>query len=119
MTVMDEFQIKILGAKEQMDQLNEHANQFTEDIQVERYGIEKDPTNLKFGLAEVASLVAIAQGTVGLALLGKKIFDLLKEGKGRRIVIQTPMRRIELMSAADLTAEEVQNALTHVVKAAK
>lgn len=119
MTVMDEVQIKVLGAKEQMDELNEYSKQFAEEIQVERYGIEKDPTNLKFGLAEVASWVAITKGAVGVTILAKKIFDLLRGGRGRRIIIQTPMRRIELISSDDLTAEEVQDALTHIVKAAK
>ena len=119
MTAMDEIQIKILGAKEQMDELNKYATQFTDEIQIERYGIEKDPTNLKFGLAEVASLVAIVNGAAGIAILGKKIFDLLRGGSARRIIIQTPMRRIELISSADLTAAEVQDALTHVVKATK
>jgi hypothetical protein len=119
MTDIDEIQIKILGAKDQMDQLEEYARQFTEEIQIERYGIERDPTNLKFGLAEVVSLVAIAKGAVGAAILAKKIFELLRGDKARRIVVQTPMRRIELVSSTDLTPEEVQDALKHVIKATK
>ena len=44
-----------MGAKEDINELRQYAERFPAEIEIQRFGVEKDPTDLKFGIAEVAA----------------------------------------------------------------
>jgi len=113
------MQIKFLGAKDQMDALHRFAQSHSSGIKVQSYGPEKDPTNLKFGLADVASMVGFIESVLAIPTLAVSLYELLKPKDSQRIVVQTPTMRIELVSKKDLTPKEVEDALRYALKVAK
>lgn len=107
---------KILGSKSFIDDLSKKLKTFPEAVRIEDIKIEKDPTVLSFGLGEVASIVTLIQGTFFFSQLAKLIFDSIKAKKENRIVVQTPLKRIEVNSTEELSSDQIKKLLEESVK---
>lgn len=119
MTSASPVQVKFLSDKSDIERLHSYLRERTNTVDIQRHGTEKDPSNLAFGIAEVAALVALFKDALPFLEMGKFIFELLHDTSQKKIVIQTPMRRIELVSSVDLTRAEIDEALAALVKVAQ
>ena len=117
------IQVKFRGAPGLIEELRYEADE--EDVEIISVGTERDPTYLHFGIAEVASLVAIIQGAYWVGDLARKIHRLLKKNKdkkeeqNRRLSVQTPFGQWEFVSDDALTEEDVRQVLIQLSGSAK
>jgi hypothetical protein len=119
MTSTASIQVKFLSDKSDIARLYAHLRERPGNVDIQRHGAEKDQTSLAFGIGDVASLVATFSDVATFLEIGKFIFDLLRTDQGKKIIIQTPVRRIEFVSTTTLSRAEIDEALDHLVKAAR
>lgn len=118
MNIAESFQVKIVSTPEFIRAVESEAKANPEKMKVLSSGREKDPSFLEFGLVEVAAIVTTVTGVFYLIELGSKIFKWIKEDKAKRVVIQTPRRRVEIVATEDLTESEVQEILRRSIEIA-
>lgn len=102
------LQIKITGSPELVSRLSETELCEDEYLEVISFGENEQPSHLRFGLVEVASLVAIANGVVMLGKFAHGIYRHLTKNSDQRISIQTPLSRIEITSSEAISEERVR-----------
>ncbi len=113
------FQVKVLSSPAFIDFLRrEWATSPSQQVQVISSGPERDPTFLAFDLSEVAALVGILEGSLFIGMFVHQVFAGLQSGKTKRVVIQTPMRRVEVVATKDLTEAHVREILQGSLKIA-
>lgn len=110
--------VKIIGSPALIEELQRISAETPSEFVIVDSGPEENTSYLQFGMAEVAAIVAIIQGTYWAGDLVHKLYKLLKEKNGHKIVLQTPTRRIDLVSERQLTEAEVKDALDKLVHAA-
>ncbi|MBI3004433.1 MAG: hypothetical protein HYY49_03350 [Ignavibacteriales bacterium] len=116
MSPLPEIQIKFLSSSEFIRELETDFRKVGEEVKVISSGPEKDPTELDFGLNEVAAIVTIIQGSFYLGELAFKLFSALKASREKTVVVQTPFHRAEIHAHNDLTQEEVQRILKSIIE---
>jgi hypothetical protein len=107
--------VKIVGSPDLISDLESLSAELPNEFQILTMGPEKGTSYLQYAVGDVASVVAIVQGIYWAAELAKKLYVHLKHGKENRIVIQTPSKRIDLVSSAELTEAEVRYALDQLI----
>jgi hypothetical protein len=106
-----EIELKILGDKELVLQIRSSIERQSEGYEVISSEIKRDRSALEFGLVEVAALLTVIQGTVFLVDFANKLLSSLKQFKSKTVVLQTPLRRIEVKYSKDLTEKELERLL--------
>jgi len=114
-----QIQVKFLGSKDLIAAINQKLTSGPDEFVIERVGPEKDVTNLKFGVADIASIVARFNDITPFLKLAKSLYDVLQMSSGERIIVQTPLRRVEFTSKSMLTEKDIEQALASLVKVAK
>ena len=115
MSIPKVVQIKILSTPEFIQELKNEATNKSKTIKVLSSGVEKDPTALEFGLDEVATMLAIIQGSFYIGEFCSMIWRQFKDGKAKRVVIQTPLRRVEIILSEDLTEDSIRSILKKAI----
>jgi hypothetical protein len=110
--------VKIIGSPALIEELQRISAENPSEFVVVESGPEDNTSYLQFGMAEVAAIVAIIQGAYWAGDMGHKLYKLLTEKREVKIVLQTPTRRIDLVSERHLTEAEVKDALDKLVHAA-
>lgn len=76
---------------------------------------EKDATRLGFDLATAISIVALVKGAMDAATFAGKFYtwwsEKRKQKTGNRIVLQTPLKTLELQSNTDITQDDIRKFL--------
>jgi hypothetical protein len=99
-----DLEVQIEGDPELITSLGAITSANSESMTLESLGPSAEPSRLKFGLAEAATLVALVKGAVELAKFAKSIYDHLSKSKGKKVVVQTPLRAVTIGSS-DATSE--------------
>lgn len=118
MDIPKEIQVKLLSSPELIHELEKEAQKNPTQLKIISTGREKDPTFLEFDIAEVATIVTVVQGAFYLGQLSLQLYQLLKSNKAKRVVLQTPLRRVEITATTDLTEDQVRDILKYAVKIA-
>ncbi len=74
----------------------------------------KDETALAFGIAEVASIVAIIKGVGEIVKLFLDWKDRMKSNK-QKLYLKTALGTVEIELSKDITAEELQSTLKTIL----
>jgi hypothetical protein len=106
-------QVKFQGDPELIEEIRQETSGHGE-VEILSTGMERDPTYLHFGLAEVASLIAIVQGAYWVGDLARKVHGWVTGKKDRRLFVQTPFGQWDFVSDDDLTEEDVRTALAQL-----
>ncbi|MBK8251078.1 MAG: hypothetical protein IPK82_00215 [Polyangiaceae bacterium] len=109
------IQVKVLAAQTLVDELAEQAEANPTAVQIISKGTEKDPTALEFELGDVANIIALVEGAIIAGEWGYRLYKWISANKNRRVVIQTPTRRIQLHYSEGMTEEEVRTALQQLI----
>lgn len=89
--------IKISSSPELVSDLERLARASEGAIQVRSAGPSQDASRLRLGLGDVATIVAILNGTATLAKLAYGIYEALKKKRAERITVQTALRTVEIL----------------------
>jgi len=81
------------------------------------HGTVDHPTSLDFDYSHVATVVGLVNASLLLGRFAKIIYGWLAKNPGKRILIQTPLRRVELVSTIGLEEEEIKRKLRVLVRA--
>jgi hypothetical protein len=99
------FTVKINGDPDLVAELERVVEQNPDVMKLRSAGPSAEPSHLRLGLAEVATIVALLNGVATLAKFAYSIYQHLSEKKTSVVTVQTPLRIIELR-APDAVSEE-------------
>ncbi len=116
MSTPESIQIEILSSPDFIKKFGEEAETNPDKIRIIRSGKVEEATELAFGIAEVAAVLTIIQFSFYLTELPAKIHRWIRETNSKRICIQTPVKRIEIIYHKNLTEEEIRNILKASLK---
>lgn len=115
MVLEQDVELRIIGDKEFVSDIYSCIENQEDDYEVILNEVNKDQSSFEFGLVEVAALVTIIQGAVFLGDFVYKLLDSLKRSKSKSIVLQTPIKRVEINYSEDLTDKELMKILKQMV----
>jgi hypothetical protein len=109
------LRLKIIADSEFADALKAEAVARPADLVIESERNEKDATKLGFDLADAVSIVAIVKGAIDAATFAAKIYGWWHDSKKKKprykVILQTPLRTLELHSNIPVTQAEIQRFL--------
>jgi hypothetical protein len=99
------FTVKINGDPYLVAELERVVEENPDVMKLQSAGPSEEPSHLRLGLAEMATIVALVNGVATLAKFAYSIYQHLSEKKASVVTVQTPLRTIELR-APDAVSEE-------------
>ncbi|HEV3278934.1 MAG TPA: hypothetical protein VG860_19210 [Terriglobia bacterium] len=99
------FMVKIDASPELVGELKNVVESNPDLMKLESAGPSDQPSHLRLGLADVETLIAIVNGAVAFGQFAHSIYKHFKEKKAERLMVQTPLRTVEILSS-DATSEE-------------
>jgi hypothetical protein len=100
-----DFTVKINGDPDLVAQLKRVVGDNPDTMKLESAGPSAEPSHLRLGLAEAATIVALVNGVATLGKFAYSIYRHLSENKASVVTVQTPLRIIEIR-APDAVSEE-------------
>jgi hypothetical protein len=116
MSLTANLMVKINGSPELVAHLEGVVKENATDMKLESVGPAQEASHLGFGLAEVATIIAIVNGVATLAKFAYAIYNHLKDKPAERVTIQTPLRTIEILSSDAVSEERIRQLLSTVVR---
>jgi len=94
-----------------------HVVEKNPDVMKLQYaGPAEEPSHLRLGLAEAATIVALLNGVATLSKLAYSIYQHLSEKKESVVIVQTPLRAIELRSPDAVSEEKITERLRDALR---
>lgn len=111
------FMVKIDGSPDLIDGLRDIVEANPALMKLESFGPSKEPSHLKLGLGEIATIVTVLNGLATLAKFAYAIYKHLNEKKAGQVTVQTPLRTVTILSSDAATQERIQELLESSLKA--
>lgn len=105
-----QYQLKIVGDQDLVAEVQKHAREHPDELEILASEAEEDPTRLGFDLVTISAVVTIVSGSLYVGELAGKLLKWVRESRSKKVVIQTPFRTLELRGD-NLTEEDVRKAL--------
>jgi len=109
------LRLKIIADSEFAEALKAEAKSRPDDLTIESERNEKDATKLGFDFAAAVSIVAIVKGAMDAATFAAKIYNWWHDSKKKKprykVILQTPLRTLELQSNIPITQAEIRQFL--------
>lgn len=110
------FMVKIEGSPTLIDDLNIVANENPSEIKINSIGPANQSSQLRLGLTEVATLIAIVNGVATLAKFAWAIYKHLRDNGSERLTVQTPLRTVVILGSDADTPETIKALLEDAVR---
>jgi hypothetical protein len=110
------FTVKINGDPNLVAQLKSVVEENPDAMKLQSAGPSSEPSHLRLGLAEAATIVALINGVATLAKFAYSIYRHLSENKASVVTVQTPLRTIELRAPDAVSEESVAERLRDALR---
>jgi len=110
------FIVKINGDPDLVAELKHVVEKNPEVMNLQSAGPAAEPSHLRLGLAEVATIVALLNGVATLAKFAYSIYRHLSEKKASVVTVQTPLRIIELRAPDAISEESIAERLRDALR---
>ena len=108
--------VKISGSPELVADLESVVKQNPADMELKSVGPAEEPSHLGLGFVEVATIIAFVNGALGLAKFAYAIYKYLSGQPRQRVIIQTPLRTIEISSSDAISEDRVRELVSCALK---
>jgi predicted amino acid dehydrogenase len=79
----------------------------TDRLTIESEQTDRDATRLGFDLATVSAIVTIVTSAFYFGELGVKVARWLAKSRANKVIIQTPLKTVELVKSTNITKDEI------------
>jgi len=110
------FMVKISGSTTLIDELADVAKANSPEIVIESVGPADEASNLRLGLAEVATIVAVVNGVATFAKFAWTIYKHLKDKESDQLTVQTPLRTVLIVASDAVSPEHIRALLEDAVR---
>ena len=118
MNIMDQkYRVTFIGDEGFDRELTDFAASNPGIVTIESRRSDQDASRLGFDLATASAIVTIITSTFYFGELGFRLYRWLGKSKTNKIIIQTPLRTIEIVKSDELTEDDVKRLLEEAYRA--
>lgn len=101
------YRITIIADEALAEAIKAYAEENPADMEIESERSNRDAARLGFDIGGAADIVTLVTATFFFGELAVRLFQWMRANRSNKIIIQTPMKTVEISNSAQLTEKEV------------
>ena len=119
MSSTSDIEVNFFGTEDFSSALQSSFLETPDQVRVMRSGTLTNPREFNWGLTQIAEVITIVTAAFYFGELALRVYKALKVSKSKKVVLQTPIRTIEIANDDTLTPEQIEKILKQLVKIGK